>query len=209
MLNASDIMTPDVVTIKGFATIDQAVRLMRDKGIHALVVDRRTDSDAFGILTDEDIVYNVAAYGLDPKTVRVYEIMTKPCVMIPANLGVEYVARLFQQTGIRMTTVISDVPKPNTLLGVISVTDILQKSDFLEKPKSVILAQQIEEAIVAARQAGETHGVSSAACAAAWDIVEELQAEAAHQKAEALHRTAFEDYCEEFPEAMEARMYEV
>jgi hypothetical protein len=42
----------------------------------------------------------------------------------------------------------------------------------------------------------------------AWDIVEELQAEAAHQRAEVLQKTAFEQYCEENPDALEARLYD-
>ncbi|MFZ9737844.1 MAG: CP12 domain-containing protein [Prochlorotrichaceae cyanobacterium] len=204
MLKASDIMTRDVVTIKGFYTVDQAVRLMRDKKIHTLIVDRRTETDAYGILSDADIVYEVAAYGLDPKSVRVYEIMTKPCISVSPDLGVEYVARLFQQTNIRLAPVIGE-----TLLGVISVTDILQKGDFLEKPKAPLLDEQISAAIQSARATCEKYGASSPQCAAAWDIVEELQAEAAHQRADVLPHTAFDEYCEEYPEALEARMYEV
>ena len=86
MLKASDIMTREVVTIKGFYTVDQAVRLMREKQVHALIVDRRTETDAYGIISDADIVYEVAAYGLDPKRVRVYEIMTKPCITVAPGL---------------------------------------------------------------------------------------------------------------------------
>ena len=62
---------------------------------------------------------------------RVYEIMTKPCVVVNPELGVEYVARLFAQTRIRRAPVIKD-----GLLGIISISDILRKSDFVEKPKS-------------------------------------------------------------------------
>ena len=204
MLQASDIMTREVVMIKGFATVDQAVRLMREKKIHALIVDRRTESDPYGMISDTDIVYEVAAYGLDPKTVRVYEIMTKPCICVHPDLGVEYVARLFQQTDIRLAPVLGD-----SLLGVISVSDILSKGDFLEKPKAPLLEDLIAAAILSARKACEEYGASSPECAIAWDIVEELQAEAAHQKAEVLDRSAFEDYCEEFPEALESRIYEV
>jgi len=37
------------------------------------------------------------------------------------------------------------------LLGIISVTDILTKSNFVEQPKSVVLEQEIEKAIAEAR----------------------------------------------------------
>jgi len=43
----------------------------------------------------------------------------------------------------------------------------------------------------------------------AWDIVEELEAEAAHQRASKLEKTSFDTYCEEFPDALEARIYDL
>lgn len=123
MLTAKDIMTTDVVTISGSATVAEAIQTMKDKNIRALLVERRSDQDAYGIVTEADIVYKVAAYGKDPKTVQVHEIMTKPCIVVNPDLGVEYVARLFAHTGIRRAPVIKE-----GLLGIVSVTDILRKA---------------------------------------------------------------------------------
>jgi CBS domain-containing protein len=130
MMKAEDIMTKEVVTIHGSATIADAVQLMKDKGWRALVVEPRTEQDPYGMVTETDIVYKVAAHGHDPKQMRVYEVMTKPCVVVNPELGVEYVARLFAMTHIRRAPVIK-----GKLLGIISVSDILRKSDFVEKPK--------------------------------------------------------------------------
>ena len=203
MMKAQDIMTADVETIRGSATVAEAVKIMNDLCLRALIVERRHDQDAYGIITETDIIYKVIAYGKDPAKVRVYEIMTKPCITVNPDLGVEYVARLFANTGIRRAPVIQD-----SLIGIISVTDILSKSDFLEKPKSVLLDQQIQDAIAEAKKISAEKGVNSKDCAVAWDIVEELQAEAAHQRAQALEKTAFEIYCEENPDAAEARIYD-
>ncbi len=202
-MKASEIMTKDVVTIRGAATVADAVKLMKEKGLRSLVVKRRSADDAYGIVTETDIVYKVTAYGLDPKTVRVYEVMTKPCIVVNPDLEVEYVARLFANTKIRRAPVIKD-----TLLGVISITDILTKSDFVEQPKSVILQEKIIEARDSARQICAEKGPTSPECAAAWDVVEELQAEAAHRRDQRLEKTHFEEYCEEYPDALEARMYD-
>ena len=131
MMEAQEIMTRDVVTISGSATVAEAVKLMKDNRLRALVVERRSDLDPYGIVTETDIVYKVAAFGHDPKKMRVYEIMTKPCIVVNPDLGVEYVARLFANTGIRRAPVVQE-----KLLGIISVSDILNKSDFVEKPKS-------------------------------------------------------------------------
>jgi CBS domain-containing protein len=167
MMKAQDIMTQDVVTIRGSATVAQAVALMKEKKLRALIVERRHEQDAYGIVTETDIVYKVAAYGQDPKKVRVYEIMTKPCIVINPDLGVEYVARLFANTGIRRAPVIK-----GELLGIISVTDILTKSDFVEQPKSLLLEKRIEKAVEEARAICTQKGPTSKECAAAWDIVE-------------------------------------
>lgn len=203
MMKASDIMTTDVVAIRGSATVAEAVKVMKEKGLRALIVERRHDQDSYGIVTETDIVYKVTAYGTDPKKVRVYEIMTKPCIVVNPDLGVEYVARLFANTGIRRAPVIK-----GGLLGVISVTDILAKGDFVEKPKALLLEQLIQKAIEDARAVCTAKGPASKECAAAWDAVEELQAEAAHQQAKKPEKSAFEEYCEENPDAVEARMYD-
>lgn len=202
-MKASDIMTPHVVTIKGSATVAEAVQLLKKEGLRALIVDRRHDEDAYGIVTEVDIVYKVAAFGADPKKIRVYEIMTKPCIVVNPDLSVEYVARLFAQTGIRRAPVISD-----TLLGIVSVSDIIDKGDFVENPQSVSLEEAIAKARISARSICADKGATSADCAAAWDIVEELQAEAAHQRTEKLEKTHFEEFCEENPDAFEARIYD-
>ena len=44
--------------------------------------------------------------------------------------------------------------------------------------------------------------------AAAWDAVEELQAEASHQKDSEPHKTSLEQYCEDNPDAAECRLYD-
>jgi CBS domain-containing protein len=203
MMKAEEIMTTEVVTIRGSATVAEAVKLMKDKGLRALIVDRRHDSDPYGMVTETDIVYKVAAYGHDPKKMRVYEIMTKPCITVAPELGVEYVARLFANSRLRRAPVVKD-----KLLGIISVSDILHKSDFVEKPKKIFIEDRIEAAREEARAICAEKGATSGECAAAWDIVEELQAEIADRKAEKKNKTSLQSYCETNPDADECRIYE-
>jgi len=59
--------------------------------------------------------------------------MTKPCIVVNPDLRVEYVARLFAQNGLLRAPVIQ-----GELLGIISVTDILTKSNFVEQPQEVL-----------------------------------------------------------------------
>ncbi|MGB0564878.1 MAG: CBS domain-containing protein [Spirulinaceae cyanobacterium] len=131
MMKASEIMTTEVVMIQGSDTVAEAVKRMKAKGLRSLIVEPRYPGDPYGMVTETDIIYKVAAHGHDPKTMQVYEIMTKPCITVSPELGVEYVARLFANAKIRRAPVVE-----GKLLGIISIADILNKSDFVEKPKS-------------------------------------------------------------------------
>jgi CBS domain-containing protein len=203
VLKARDIMTTDVVTISGSATVAEAVKIMKDKKLRALVVDRRSNNDPYGIVTETDIVYKIAAYGHDPKKMRVYEIMTKPCVVVNPDLGVEYIARLFANTRIRRAPVIE-----GKLLGIVSVTDILKKGDIVEKPKPLYIEDRLEAARDEARSICAAQGDTSPDCAAAWDVVEELQAALADKRQEKKANNSLRDYCAENPDALECRIYE-
>jgi hypothetical protein len=69
------------------------------------------------------------------------------------------------------------------------------------------LQEKIENERQQAREACDINGGTSAECAAAWDAVEELQAEASHQRVEP-EPTPFVKYCDENPDAEECRIYE-
>lgn len=67
---------------------------------------------------------------------------------------------------------------------------------------------QIDQELQNARNVCSTEGDSSGECAAAWDAVEELQAEASHQRQKQPSKTAFEKYCDDNPDAVECRVYD-
>lgn len=203
MLKASDVMTKDVATIRSSATVAEAVQLMRARDWRALIVERRHEQDAYGIISESDIVYKVIAYGKDPHQVRVYEVMTKPCITINPDLGLEYVARLFANYHLHRAPVIQ-----GELIGIISITDILAQSNFLEQPHTILLEQQLQDEIKKARAVCTQKGINSEECAAAWDAVEEMQSEIAHQRAEKVSKISFEDDGDEYSGALEARVYE-
>ncbi|VEP11792.1 conserved hypothetical protein [Hyella patelloides LEGE 07179] len=202
-MKVADIMSKKVITIRSFATVAHAIKLMQDYGLTSLIVDRLDESDCYGIVTETDIIYKVAAKGVDPEEVRICEIMTKPCIVVNPDLSVKSVAQLFANTGIRRAPIIRD-----KLLGVVSTTDLLLRSNFAEKPSAVLLKTQIEQEIAEAHRICQERGFASEECSAAWDLVEDLQAEEAHQQTENLKKTAFDKYCEEHPEAKQIFRYD-
>ncbi len=192
MVKAADIMTKDVATVRGSATVAEAFKLMKARDWGALIVERYHDQDAYGIITETDIVYKVIAFGKDPKHTRVYEVMTKPCIVVNPDLGVEYVARLFADHHLQRAPVIQ-----GELLGIISLEDILTKSNFMEEPSTVVLERKLQDAIQQARTICAQTGPYSKECADAWDIVEDLESAKVHLRVEKIPKTAFEEYSEE------------
>ena len=69
------------------------------------------------------------------------------------------------------------------------------------------IQDKIDQEVEQARATCDTSGSGSAECAAAWDAVEELQAEASHQR-QAKRKNSLEQYCDANPEADECRVYE-
>ena len=69
------------------------------------------------------------------------------------------------------------------------------------------IQEQIQQEVEQARAVCDTSGSNSAECAAAWDAVEELQAEASHQR-QSKRKNSLEQYCDDNPEAIECRVYE-
>ncbi len=69
------------------------------------------------------------------------------------------------------------------------------------------IQQKIDQELQEARAVCDTKGGSSPECAAAWDAVEELQAEASHQR-QTKPKNSLEQYCDDNPEAAECRIYD-
>ena len=70
------------------------------------------------------------------------------------------------------------------------------------------LKDQIKQETEQAREVCSTEGATSGECAAAWDVVEELQAEASHQRQNNPEKSSLEKYCDTNPDAPECRVYE-
>ena len=127
VVQAKDIMRPNVVSIDGMATIREAVTKMRSENVTALIVSKRDRNDAWGIVTVSDLVREVLAPGRSPDSINVYEIMTKPVISVPPDMDIRYVARLLRRVGVRK----APVEDQGELLGMISLSDLVLRKGIL------------------------------------------------------------------------------
>lgn len=82
------------------------------------------------------------------------------------------------------------------------------------KPRAAIMMNletiqtQIQEETKKAEEAAAKFGSDSKEARVAWDVVEELEAEASHMRANQKSSDPLEEFCEGSPEAEECRTYD-
>jgi CBS domain-containing protein len=173
MLKVRDIMTQDVIVIQDVATVAQAITLMQHHKVRSLIVEHTDQSTAYGMVTERDIAYRVIALGKDPSQMGIRELVREPCITAHPDLTLEEVAQLFAATGIQRAPVIHE----EKLLGIISVTDLVKKTNG-QPGQMDELSQQIEAALQHARiVCGDPQRQISQECAVVWDVVEEYEAQ--------------------------------
>ncbi len=116
-----DIMVRDVATIGPMATLRDAMRAMRDRGVKSLVVKKGHPHDAFGIITYTSILKTIVAEEGDIDLANVYDVANKPVITVNGDMEVKYVARLMVTQSIRRIVVVEN----NELAGIISMNDIV------------------------------------------------------------------------------------
>ncbi|MGB7087436.1 MAG: CBS domain-containing protein [Phormidesmis sp.] len=163
-------MTQPVVVIRSRATIANAIWLMRVKRVRSLIVEKLSPEISYGILTEKDIVYNVIAPGSNPGFVRVGEIMRHPCIALPPGASVQQAAQMLSDAGVHRAPVIQQ----NQLLGMVSVTDILNKG-CLPAPPHDELSKRIRDALQHARILDDEDAQIEQECDIAWQVLEEMK----------------------------------
>lgn len=121
------LMVKDVVTVSCMATLRDAMDLMLEKRVKSLVVEKRHDSDAWGILTYTTILRTVMKEEGDVDLVNVYDIATKPALSVPRQLEVRHAVQMMLDFDIKRVLVTSN----NELEGILTMNDIV--SAILEK----------------------------------------------------------------------------
>lgn len=116
-----DIMIKDVVTISPLATLREAMMKMRQHTVKSLVVEKRHESDAWGILTYTTVLRTIIQEDGDVDLVNVYDIATKPVMCVPRQLEVRHAVNMMINFNIKRLIVSSN----NELEGILTMNDIV------------------------------------------------------------------------------------
>lgn len=111
-------------------TVFEAIKLMSDKGIGALLVIDE-DGQLCGIISERDYRDKVILKGRTSKTTKVREIMTSDVYWVPPTESVNNCMQLMTQKKFRHLPVMED----GEVVGVISIGDLV---------KQIISEQKVE-----------------------------------------------------------------
>lgn len=126
IIRAKDVMEKGTVFIDGMATAQEAAAKMRSEKTRCLLVQKRHDDDAWGIVVVQDFIKGVLVAGRSSGEVNIYEIMTKPVITVPADMDIRYAARLLFHAGIRR----APVEKHGEIIGVISLSSLILDNEL-------------------------------------------------------------------------------
>ena len=126
IVRARDVMSTRIISIDGMATAKEAARKMKQENVLSLLVNKRHENDAWGLVVVQDLIKGVLIPGKKAEDVNVYEIMTKPILSVPADMDVRYVARLLYRTNMRR----APVEENGQLVGMITLSALVLDNDL-------------------------------------------------------------------------------
>jgi signal-transduction protein with cAMP-binding, CBS, and nucleotidyltransferase domain len=119
MLPLAILMTRDIKAIDRDASVRDAARLMREKGVGSLLVE--SHGEYIGIVSETDVVRRGVAEGLDVDHVPVHRVMSSPIITLDIKKGAVEANALMSERAIRHLVITEE----GKMVGVLSVRDLL------------------------------------------------------------------------------------
>ncbi len=121
IIRVRDVMKTEFDTVDGLTSVSEALQRMKHVETKCVLVNKRHEDDAFGIVLLSDVARQVLAKDRAPERVNVYEIMSKPVMTVSAEMDIRYCARLFEQFGLSR----APVEEAGEIIGIVSLTDMV------------------------------------------------------------------------------------
>jgi CBS domain-containing protein len=119
-MSIGDYCEKPAATVGGAETVRAAARRMVQEGLGSLAVV--VDGRPVGIVTDRDLVLETLGNRLDPGSVSVEEIASRPLVSIDQNAPVREAVRMIRRHAIRRLPVVDE---EGELVGIVAADDLL------------------------------------------------------------------------------------
>ncbi|MEP5569032.1 MAG: CBS domain-containing protein [Halioglobus sp.] len=121
IIKAREVMYEKHLELDGMVTVSQALQAMRSEKADVVIVKKRDEHDAHGILLLSDIAKKVLAKDRAPERVNIYEIMSKPVISVDPDMDVRYAARMFDRFGLSSAPVVEN----GQVIGIVSYNELV------------------------------------------------------------------------------------
>jgi CBS domain-containing protein len=156
---AEDWMTKNPAMISPDATVKDTTILMAEKKIGSMLVKTEDKKSLFkkqkgkliGILTDTDIIRKVIANGLDPKTIKIEQVMSTKLITVGRSYPMLLVAKEMLEHRIKRLPVLDK----EEIVGIITITDLMfallklgklnDLHDFIKKNANKEISDQVPD----------------------------------------------------------------
>lgn len=117
------VMMPNFRTIEGVTKVYDALAMMKEEGVNAVLIQPRNESDVYGIMTLKDIARKVISERRKLHETHVYEIMSKPVLSVQSDMPVPYAARFLTNFEVSYATVIEE----GKIVGLVSLNGMVKQ----------------------------------------------------------------------------------
>ena len=126
-----DLMNPSPVSVPAETTVEDAMHLMRDRGISSVMTQPGADG-RWGIMTQRDVLARIVSANRQPRNAKVDEVATKPLITVPVDMSLHECAEYMSNHNIRRVAVVDQKQEP---IGIISDTDIFASVEQFGLPE--------------------------------------------------------------------------
>ncbi len=138
VLVAKDIVEKEFLSLPAETSAIDAAHRMKETS-HGFVIVASPGGDPEGIVTEWDYLAKIVADERNPRNVKLRDVMSIELVSVDANQGLDQVAQIMAQKGIRRVLVIKD----HQVLGVITAKTMLSRlKEYVDKVSSQIARLQ-------------------------------------------------------------------
>ncbi len=117
------VMMPNFKKLEGVTKVYDALAMMKEEGINAVLIQPRNETDVYGIMTLKDIARKVIGERRKLHETHVYEIMSKPVLSVQADMPIPYAARFLTNFDVSYATVLED----SAIIGLVSLNGMVNQ----------------------------------------------------------------------------------
>jgi CBS domain-containing protein len=120
-MKLEEFMTTKIEFIDGDGSVYDAIEKMVDRRIRSLVVRFPGKETEHGVITARDIVFRALAKEINPKSIKISEIASKPLFCVDSSMTLDEVTRVMEEHNVARIFVC----ERENIIGVISLLDLM------------------------------------------------------------------------------------